>query len=282
MKKRFFCVLSAMLLLFSCVQPAYADRIPSRDDLYVAFTAQETMESNFLNEGETFSESASNLQPGDSILYSIEIRNDHTGLTDWYMKNEVIHSLERASNTARGGAYTYILRYVNPEGESEDLYNSSTVGGTASDKGALEGLIEATGGLKDYFFVDCLSSGERAKVTLLVELDGETQGNDYQDTLADLNMQFAVELLRNQPTTPDDPRDEYESPNPESTNPPRPTGAPPTGSPPGGGDGKIVKTGDELELNRHMLIFSISGAVTGLLALSLALDGLRRKRRAEK
>ncbi len=281
MKKRFFCVLSALLLLFSCVQPAYADRIPSRSDLYVAFTAQETMETNFQHEGESFSESASNLQPGDSILYSIEIRNDHTGLTDWYMKNEVIHSLERASNTARGGAYTYILSYVNPEGKTEDLYNSSTVGGTASDKGALEGLIEATGGLKDYFFVDRLRSGQRAKVTLLVELDGETQGNDYQDTLADLNMQFAVELLRDQPTTPDDPRDEYEGPDPEhpeTTYPPRPTTAPPTG-----GDGKIVKTGDELGLDRSMLVFSISGAVTGLLALSLALDGLRRrKRRAEK
>ena len=39
-------------------------------------------------------------------------------------------------------------------------------------------------------------------ITLEVALDGETQGNSYQDTLADLQMNFAVELRDDLPTQP--------------------------------------------------------------------------------
>ena len=55
------------------------------------------------------------------------------------------------------------------------------------------GLHEATSALKDYFYLDTLTTGQTGKVTLNVALDGESQGNRYQDTLADLQMNFAVE-----------------------------------------------------------------------------------------
>ena len=71
------------------------------------------------------------------------------------------------------------------------LYSSETVGG--EDTAGGEGLHQATGALEDYFYLGRLESGEEGRVLLTVELEGETQGNDYQDTLARLQMNFAVE-----------------------------------------------------------------------------------------
>ena len=48
---------------------------------------------------------------------------------------------------------------------------------------------------EDYFFLERLDKGEKGTVSLFVKLDGETQGNDYQDTLARLQMNFAVEKV---------------------------------------------------------------------------------------
>ncbi len=47
----------------------------------------------------------------------------------------------------------------------------------------------------DYFYLDRLGAGEAGKVHLTVALDGETQGNGYQDTLAKLQINFAVEKV---------------------------------------------------------------------------------------
>ena len=82
-----------------------------------------------------------------------------------------------------------------------------------------------------------MRSGNSGTVTLKVSLDGETQGNSYQDSLADLRMRFAVEV------TP---------------------------------IGKIIKTGDE---SMNVSPFYIGMAVSGLLFLVLAVDGLRQRKK---
>ena len=83
-------------------------------------------------------------------------------------------------------------------------------------------------------------------------LDGETQGNSYQDTLADLQMNFAVELRDDLPTQP--------TPN-QPGNPPTPVDdTQPTPEP--GRRTDVVRTSDESQLP---LLAAISG-VTGLIA----------------
>ena len=54
------------------------------------------------------------------------------------------------------------------------------------------------------FNIKTLEPGESGSVKLLVGLDGESQGNVYQDTLAKLMMNFAVEdnSTPNAPTHP--------------------------------------------------------------------------------
>lgn len=103
----------------------------------------------------------------------------------------------------RGGAarHTYILTYKDAKGATKTLFSSDTVGGENTIGGG--GLNEVNSALKDYFYLDTLSSGQSGSVELTVALDGETQGNDYQNTLADLQVNFAVQL--NDTATPNQP-----------------------------------------------------------------------------
>ena len=85
------------------------------------------------------------------------------------------------------------MTYRNGAGEEATLYSSENVGGDG--KGGLpeQGLHEATDSLEDFFYLDTLDAGGEGLITLKVCLDGETQGNAYQDTMAKLQMNFAVE-----------------------------------------------------------------------------------------
>ena len=47
--------------------------------------------------------------------------------------------------------------------------------------------------MTDFFYLDRLDSGKSGKVSLTVALDGETNGNGYQNTLARLQMAFAAD-----------------------------------------------------------------------------------------
>lgn len=187
--KRFGICLTALLLLGSKM-PVQAEEYTG-GDWKVAFTG-EGMESNFSSAD--ISDAVYALQPGDSVTIRLELENKSSQATDWYMTNQVLSSLEDSSDTARGGAYAYELSYTDAEGGSNTLYSSESVGGEKETPSGL-GLHEATDGLDEYFRLDTLNPGEEGAVMLTVSLDGETQGNAYQNTLADLRMNFAVESL---------------------------------------------------------------------------------------
>ena len=93
--------------------------------------------------------------------------------------------------------------------------------------------------MEDYFYLDRLDSGETGVIQLYVQLDGETQGNDYQNTLARLKMNFAVEKVNDGVVKNSD----------------------------------AVKTGD----NSPIVIFSTVALVSGLVLLVAAIVLLKRK-----
>ena len=148
------------------------------------------IKSNFSSSD--ISDAVYQLQPGDSVDITLGIVNSSDMVTDWYISNEVLQSLEDSQSVAEGGAYSYTLTYTDPDGETEILYSSDTVGGETAGKYG-EGLHQATDALEDFFFLGNLNVGEKGRIHLTVSLEGETQGNDYQDTLAKLQMNFAVE-----------------------------------------------------------------------------------------
>lgn len=160
-------------------------------DHYVEFNKSKKMVSDFSSSD--LEQAFNNMEPGDDATFRVKVSNTYNTDTDWYMTNKVLQSLEERSKTASGGGYSYILTYTNPDGVKSTIYSSEYVGGEKYVP-KREGLREATQTLEEYFLLDRLKSGEYGYVDLRVVLDGESQGNDYQDTLAKLQMNFAVEL----------------------------------------------------------------------------------------
>ena len=188
--KKLLGLLLTAALACALALPAAAEHYTGAEDWTVAFTGK-GMESNF--KSGDFDDAMTALQPGDSVTLTVHLKNTTAdGITDWYMTNEVLRSLEESQQVARNGGYSYELTYTGPGGEQAVLYSSDAIGGEKDQQAGL-GLHEATDSLEDFFYLDQLLGGQSATVTLEVSLDGETQGNAYQDTLAQLQMNFAAE-----------------------------------------------------------------------------------------
>lgn len=220
----------------------------------VSFTSENTLSADYTNA--EMNDAVYNLQPGDDITINLNLKNDNPSAANWYMTNEVLQALEETTgSSASGGAYEYELIYTGPDGSQEILFTSDTVGGENS--GSRVGLKAATSGLEDYLYLDTIAPGQQGLITLRVALDGETEGNSYQNTLASLQMNFAVDTTTEYNETITEVVDG--SPAPE--NPSTRTG--------------IVRTSDE----SNMLPLVIAAAVSGLLLLLLAILGVRERRK---
>ncbi len=145
----------------------------------------------------------SGMQPGDSAEVTVNLKNTSKNPADFYMKNEVLNSFEKSSETS-GGAYSYDLTYVPAAGATRSIYSSDTVGGEDKTDPALAGMKEATDALADYIFLESVPAGKSAKLVLKVTMDGESQMNNYEDTQANLYIKFAVEVPPTNTPKPDE------------------------------------------------------------------------------
>lgn len=225
---------------------ALAEHLTGGTGWDVTFNSNARMQDNFSDT--KWADDIRSLQPGDDITFTVALHHKHPTSADWYMSNEVLKSLEEG--VAAGSAYGYYLTYTNPKGTTRVLYDSERVGGDDT-----EGLLDATSALDEYFYLDNLSQNDDAHVDLVVSLDGETEGNAYFDTLAQLRMRFAVEL--NSSTKTNDP------------NPPSSTTT---------STRTMVRTGDDTDL----FPFFVAMAVSGALLMVLAGDSVRRRKKEEK
>ena len=198
MKKK-IALFACILFILGSISTVYADENSTAAGS-CSFTGKEMVSSFDSNK---LAVSVSEMQPGDEVTFSVNIKNDSDISTKWYMSNDVLSSLEDAQSVAANGGYSYILTFVGPDGKEDTIYSSTSVGGEKPTT-AGEGLKEATNSLDNFFYLKTLEPGESGNVKLLVGLDGESQGNVYQDTLAKLMMNFAVEdnSTPNAPTHP--------------------------------------------------------------------------------
>ena len=270
MKKKLFHLLLAGGLLASMTMNVCAETSYGGSDWKVTFTEDKKMESSFKTSD--INDTIYGIQPGDNAIVELSLKNENETATDWYMTNKVLYSLEdRSANSgATGGAYTYRLTYTDKGGTETVLFDSDTVGGDEAS-GGREGLHEATAALEDYFYLDTLATGDSGKITLEVALEGETQGNDYQNTLADLQMNFAVEMnptaVREREETTTNNREVVNRVQDQTTSQSRT-----------GRNTSVVRTGDESNLTP----FVIASSVSGILFLLLSMYGLAEKRKEEK
>lgn len=238
MKKNIFAFALILALLLSLSSAVFADHLKGSDNWTVTFTTAGKINSNFTTGA--IQDAVSTLQPGDDITISIKLKNQYKDPVNWYMMNTIIKSLEDGTSAA-GGAYSYVLTYTAATGKTTELYNSDHVGGELGSSKAPEGLHSVDEALKEYFFLEAMPRGDQGEVTLTVALDGETQGNSYQNTLADLRMRFAAELS--------------------------------TGK-------TVVKTGDETKLTPYYAAMVVSGVVFLALAIDGLLQKRRNRRKS--
>lgn len=189
MKKKILSLAMAVCMLVGASFSVQAEDYQAEGDWNVTFNGKK-MESSF--SASDIDSAIYGLLPGDSVEIRLALENTSEGNSDWYMTNQVLQSLEDSKSVAEGGVYTYVLTYVDPKGEERLLYSSESVGGE-KESVVGEGLHEADDSLKDYFFLGCMGAKENSEIVLKVGLEGETQGNDYQNTLARMQMNFAVE-----------------------------------------------------------------------------------------
>lgn len=131
------------------------------------------------------------MQPGDSAQFTVTLYEHCDKNADWYMENKVLRTMEETFQAA-GGSYSYRLTYIDPTGQEKVLLTNEVVSGDPG-KGNTQGLKDATEATGDMFFLDTLASGARARVVLTVGLDGETHGNTYFDSNAQVQLKFAAE-----------------------------------------------------------------------------------------
>ncbi|MCI8639878.1 MAG: hypothetical protein HFG41_12280 [Coprococcus sp.] len=239
MKKRLLCFGLVTLLALGSAMTVFAEDRQGASGWEVVFDGK-SMDSNF-TKGKMDDE-LYNMQPGDSVELTISLKNTYNGEADWYMKNQVLETLEKAGNKAEGGAYDYLLTYTDADGKESTLYASEKFGGDEKKNG--EGLLAATQTLDDYFYLGRMSKGDTGTVKLKVALDGETLVGTYQNTLASLQMDFATEL----PTS-------------------RTTSLRP----------KSVRTGDQT----NIVLYIVLSLVAGLVFLIVAILRLKRSREEE-
>ena len=161
----------------------------------------------------------------------------------------------------------------------EVLYDSDAVGGDSTARG--EGLHKVSNSLEDYLYLDTLTPEQKGTVSLKVSLDGETQGNGYQNTFANLQINFAVE--------PDADNENPGGENPGGENPGGGGNTPGTGrgtggGNPGGGSGSALYTQDRVYTgdNDRILIWSSVALVSGLGLLIYAVFCHRKKQGREE
>ena len=237
MRKRILGFILAMVMIAAVPIETSAETIPGSSDWQITFDGNK-MSSNFTSAD--LDASVYQILPGDTALIELSLANTATKDTNWYMSNEILKSLEDGS-PANGGSYTYILNYVDVNGKETEIYNSDTVGGEG-----VNGLNQVSNSLKDYFYLDRIAPGAQARIQLKVTLDGETQGNDYQNTLAALQMNFAAEEAAADSTV---------------TTP--------------GKDIKIIKTGDSSNI---IMYLSIAALAAGLIILIIVILLMKNKK----
>lgn len=187
MKKKILSLALTFAMLSAVPMSVSAETLSGGDDWSVSFSGS-GMESNFTSAD--LDEVIYDMQPGDTATFQVALINEHSKEADWYMSNDIVISMED-SMEASGGAYEYLLTYTDADGEETTIYSSETVGGEDTTGGA--GLHKVSDALGEWFYLSRLAGGASGTANLEVKLDGETIGNDYQNKLAELAMQFAAE-----------------------------------------------------------------------------------------
>lgn len=276
MKRKSLALAMMAVMLAGSTLTAHAEHhVEDGDKWKVQFTGKE-MKSTFSSQD--IATAISGIEPGDDVEIQITLENTDSRRATWYLTNEVLQSLEETVGvSANGGAYSYSLVYTPGDKTQEALvlYDSESIGGDKKS-GVGEGLLEVNDSFrksdsdaeKRWIYVDQLKPKENGVMSLTVGLDGETQGNAYQNTLARLQLNFAVERAAAAPSSGGSSHRTYRDPDSSTPAAPAPAPASVVYSP------GAVQTGDP----SSMLLWSAAALASGLVLMVFIVCFYKKKR----
>ena len=190
MRKQHIIIVMMLTLGLLLSLPAFASAESKTVNGHCYFNGDDIV-SDF--DSNTVADSIRGLEPGDDVKFKVEFKNKYKTTTNWYMRNEVLKTLEESFDRTENGGYTYKLVHIRPDGTRQVLFDNSEVGGEAKVAN-MEGLHQATNATEEWFFIQKLKQGQKAYTELYVKFDGESEVNDYMDTYGKLEVAYAVEL----------------------------------------------------------------------------------------
>ncbi|MBR2696663.1 MAG: LPXTG cell wall anchor domain-containing protein [Parasporobacterium sp.] len=192
--KKISSILLSVFLIICLAVPVIAEDYESTTKSEVVFTENQKLESTFHNDqiDDMINEF---MEPGDTATFTINLRNDNKETADFWMDRRTIESLEvwGGNPLMTGGGYSYELSYVGPGGERL-LFSTMNIDGENFNHGVTPDIITKKIDRESYVYLDTYATGQGGQLILKISLDGESQGNDYQDTGANLAISFAVEI----------------------------------------------------------------------------------------
>ena len=112
MKKK-IALFACILFILGSISTVYADENSTAAGS-CSFTGKEMVSSFDSNK---LAVSVSEMQPGDEVTFSVNIKNDSDISTKWYMSNDVLSSLEDALESAWLLKDCEIVEYINLKSE---------------------------------------------------------------------------------------------------------------------------------------------------------------------
>jgi len=207
MKRKVLALILAVTMFAGMSITSYAN-----GNATVSFTADKKLEYSNVTPGENgtvnLGSAFENVAPGETKSQTITLFNENERTADFYMSTEVLDSLEKGKDAAKGAGYDIILS-IKHNAEETVLYDSA-VGGykvTDSEETASATGIDAMNTTlgkdanndkeADHILVATLPKGDTADVVLSIAFDGEAmdnnaQGVDYSLTDGQIAFDFKV------------------------------------------------------------------------------------------
>lgn len=203
-----------------------------------------------------FQNALASLLPGEEASLTLSLSNNSDKTTDWYVENQVVKAFEEGIE-ASGGAYAYEILYIDQSGKKNVIYSNDKVGGEDS-----KGLYEATDSTDKYFYLTRLASGGMGVFKINIKIDGETVSNEYQNSIADINVNFGVEVV-DEKAAPND------SDNTKTSDKTKKTSKKVT-STPSKTPHNLIKTGDDTKMTIYIMLFALAAIALCVVVFSWA------------
>lgn len=137
----------------------------------------------FLDGSKDLFDNFKNIMPGETRQQNITLKNDDHRELRFYLSANVLNSLD----TDTSGLSIYNISITN---NGEVFYD-----GTLDDLAAL-----SAGRMSDDTLLATLQKGEETKVTMVLEVDGDSMDNTYQNREGLIQFNFSVEELDDEST----------------------------------------------------------------------------------